>query len=96
MNLKRISVRFNLKNELDRKAWEHLQNAKGSKNRAVISAVNAFFEPDTAPIADVVRRTIKECFQNIAIIQTEPEENLDILSEEENNLLETLDEFLGG
>ncbi|MDD4496139.1 MAG: hypothetical protein PHV32_17660 [Eubacteriales bacterium] len=96
MSLKRISVRFNLENDVDRKAWEHLQNAKGSKNRAVISAVNAFFEPDTAPIADVVRRTIKECFQNVAIIQTEPEENPDILSEEENNLLDTLDEFLGG
>ncbi len=96
MNLKRISVRFNLENELDRMAWEYLQGAEGSKNSAVISAVNAYFEPDTAPIADVIRQTIKECFQNVAIMQTKSEEKPDILSEEENNLLDTLDEFLGG
>jgi hypothetical protein len=95
MNLKRISVRFNLENGTDRMAWEYLQGAKGSKNNAVISAVNALFEPDTTSIADVIRRTIKECFQNIAIMQTEPEEKPDTLSEDENNLLDTLDEFLG-
>ena len=96
MKLKRISVRFNLENDADHTAWEHLQGAKGSRNNAVISAINAFFEPDATPITDAIRRTIKECFQNVAIIQTEPEENPDILSEEENNLLDTLDEFLGG
>ena len=96
MNLKRISVRFNLENDADHTAWEHLQGAKGSKNSAVISAVNVFFEPDTAPIADVIRRTIKECFQNVAIMQTETQEKPDTLSEDENNLLNTLDEFLGG
>ncbi|MDD4142264.1 MAG: hypothetical protein PHR20_05685 [Bacteroidales bacterium] len=85
-----------MEDAIDRKAWESLQGAKGSKNNAVISAINAFFEPDTAPIADVIRRTIKECFQNVAITQTEPEEKPDTLSEEENNLLDTLDEFLGG
>lgn len=96
MNLKRISIRLNLENELDRKAWEHLQNAKGSKNSTIISAINAYFQPDTALIADVIRRTIKECFQNIAIMQTETQEKPDTLSEDENNLLDTLDEFLGG
>ncbi|MDD4493937.1 MAG: hypothetical protein PHV32_06260 [Eubacteriales bacterium] len=95
MNLKRISVRFNLENELDSRAWEYMQIAKGSKNSTVISAINAFFEPDTASIVDVVRRTIKECFQNVAITQADPEEKPDTLSEEENNLLDTLDEFLG-
>ena len=96
MSIKRISVRFNLANELDRKAWEYLQDAKGSKNSSVISAINAYFQPDTAPIAEVVRRTIKECFQNVAIMQAESEEKPDTLSEEENSLLDTLDEFLGG
>ncbi|MDD4494803.1 MAG: hypothetical protein PHV32_10760 [Eubacteriales bacterium] len=96
MRLKRISVRFNLENDVDCKAWEHLQNAKDSKNSTVISAINAYFQPDTTPIADIIRLTIKECFQNIAIVQAEPEENPDTLSEEENSLLDTLDEFLGG
>lgn len=96
MSLKRISVRFNLENDVDRKAWEHLQGSKGSKNNTVISAVNSFFEPDTAPISDVIRRTIKECFQSVAIMKTEPESKSDTFSEEENSLLDTLDEFLGG
>lgn len=96
MSVKRISVRFNLENEFDRKAWECLQGAKSSKNNTVISAVNAYFEPDTAPIADVIRQTIKDCFQNIAIMQAEPEVKPDTLSEDECNLLDTLDEFLGG
>jgi hypothetical protein len=85
-----------MENEIDSKAWGYLQGAKSSKNSIVISAVNALFEPDTTPIADVIRRTIKECFQNIAIMQTEPEEKSDTLSEDENNLLDTLDEFLSG
>ena len=96
MNLKRICVRFNLENEADRMAWGHLQSAKGSKNSTVISAVNALFEPDTTSIADVIRRTIKECFQNVAIVQAESGEKPKPLSEEENDLLDTMDEFLGG
>ena len=96
MNLKRISVRFNLENDLDRKAWEYLQSVKGSKNNTVISAVNAYFQPDTVAISDVIRQTIKECFQNVAIMQAKPEERQDTLSEDESSLLDTLDEFLGG
>ncbi|HCA30254.1 MAG TPA: hypothetical protein DEP23_12155 [Ruminococcaceae bacterium] len=96
MKPKRISVRFNLENDVDRKAWEYLQGAEGSKNSAVISAINTFFEPDATPIADVVRQTIKECFQNVAVMQTKTDKKPDTLSEDENNLLDTLDEFLGG
>ncbi|MDD4494241.1 MAG: hypothetical protein PHV32_07815 [Eubacteriales bacterium] len=96
MKPKRISIRFNLENNIDRKAWEHLQSAKGSKNSAVISAINALFEPDTTPFVDVIRQTITECFQNVAITQAATVEKPDSLSEDENNLLDTLDEFLGG
>ena len=96
MSLKRISVRFNLENDVDCKAWEHLQAAKGSKNSAVISAINTFFEPNTTPTADVIRQIIRECFQNVAIAQIKTEEKSNILSVDESNLLDTLDEFLGG
>ena len=40
---KRFSLRFNLDNESERKAWEHLQSAPDSKNKAIISAINAYF-----------------------------------------------------
>ena len=40
MSIKRMSLRFNLNNEADLKAWEHLKNATDSKNKAVITAIN--------------------------------------------------------
>lgn len=69
MNIKRMSLRFNLDNEADRSAWEHLKNAADSKNKAVITAINQFYEPDTE-ITDVIRKTIRECLQNLSVIQT--------------------------
>lgn len=47
MSIKRMSLRFNLDNEADRKAWEHLKNTANSKNKAVITAINQFYEPHT-------------------------------------------------
>lgn len=96
MKPKRISIRFNLDNEVDCKAWELLQGSDGSKNKTVIFAINAFFELDITPIADVVRQTIRECFQNVAIMRTGTAEQPPTLSEDENALLDTLDEFIGG
>ena len=42
MSIKRMSLRFNLDNEADRKAWKHLKNTANSKNKAVITAINQF------------------------------------------------------
>ena len=47
MSIKRMSLRFNLDNEADRKAWKHLKNTANSKNKAVITAINQFYEPHT-------------------------------------------------
>lgn len=33
MSIKRMSLRFNLNNEADRKAWEHLKNTADSKKQ---------------------------------------------------------------
>ncbi|MDD4494360.1 MAG: hypothetical protein PHV32_08450 [Eubacteriales bacterium] len=96
MKPKRISIRFNLENKADRKAWEHLQGAENSKNSTIISAINAFFEPDNMHIADVVRQTIRECFQNVLNVRATPAGQPSTLSEDESALLDTLDEFLGG
>jgi len=94
MNIKRMSLRFNLDNEAERKAWEHLKNATDSKNKAVITAINQFYEPHTE-ITDVIRKTIRECLQNLSVIQTESAQSTETLSEEENLLLDSLDDFLG-
>ena len=95
MNIKRMSLRFNLDNEADRSAWEHLKNVTDSKNKAVITAVNQFYEPH-AEITEIIKETIRECLQNFSLIKTESEQPPEILSEEENLLLNSLDDFLGG
>lgn len=89
-----MSLRFNLDNEADRKAWEHLKNTVDSKNKAVITAINQFYESHTE-ITEVIRKTIRECFQNLSVIQMESAQPTEALSEEENELMDSLDMFLG-
>ena len=90
-----MSLRFNLDNKADRKAWEHLRNATDSKNKAVITAINQFYEPHTE-IAETIKETIQECLRNLSVIQTELTQPTETLSEAENLLLDSLDDFLGG
>lgn len=94
MSIKRMSLRFNLDNEADRKAWEHLKNTADSKNKAVITAINQFYEQHTET-TEVIRKTIRECLQNLSVIQMESEQPTEALSEEENELMDSLDMFLG-
>ena len=94
MSIKRMSLRFNLDNEADRKAWEHLKNTANSKNKAVITAINQFYEPHTET-TEVIQKTIRECLQNLSVIQTESAQPTKALSEEENELMDSLDMFLG-
>ncbi len=89
---KRFSLRFNLDNEADRKAWEHLQTAPDSKNKAIISAINAYFETDVR-IETIIRETIRECLKDISVVQTTAEPTEEI-SEDENTLMDSLDMFL--
>lgn len=95
MSIKRISLRFNLDNEADRSAWEHLKNVTDSKNKAVITAINQFYEPPTE-VTEAIRKAIRECLQNLSVVQTESAQPTETLSEEENLLLDSLDDFLGG
>lgn len=93
MKPKRISVRFNLNHEADGRAWEYLQKAQDSKNKTVIAALIAFFEPQTA-LADVIRQTIRECLSGAAVAPARTADASLALSEDESALLDTLDEFL--
>ena len=64
------------------------------KNKAVITAINQFYEPHTE-IIEVIRKTIRECLQNLSAIQRESVQHTETLSEEENELMDSLDMFLG-
>ena len=90
---KRFSLRFNLDNKADRDAWEHLQSAPDSKNKAIISAINAYFESD-GNLEKVIRETIRECLKDISIVQAVTEEATEEISEDENILMDSLDMFL--
>ena len=96
MSIKRMSLRFNLDNESDRRAWEHLQSFPGSRNKAAIDALNAFFE-QTDTLSDLIRETIRECLSagtfvpaDISSQRAEPE-----ISEDEEALLDAMDAFMG-
>ena len=90
---KRFSLRFNLDNEADSKAWEHLQSAPDSKNKAIISAINTYFETD-GNLEKVIRETIRECLKDISVVQATAEEPTKEISEDENTLMDSLDMFL--
>lgn len=78
-----MKFRFNLDNDLNRKAWEHLQT-QGSKNKAIIYALNS----QNSDIAEIIKQTIKECLKDISFIS---ENNL---SNDENLLFDSLDDFI--
>ena len=90
---KRFSLRFNLDNEADRRAWEHLQSAPDSKNKAIISAINAYFESD-GNLEKMIRETIKECLKDISVVQAVTEEPTEEISEDENTLMDSLEMFM--
>ena len=90
---KRFSLRFNLYNEADRRAWEHLQTAPDSKNKAIISAINAYFESD-GNLEKVIRETIRECLKDISVVQAVTEEPTEEISEDENTLMDSLEMFM--
>ena len=90
---KRFSLRFNLDNEAERRAWEHLQSAPDSKNKAIISAINAYFEQD-GNLEKVIRETIRECLKDISVVQAVTEEPTEEISEDENTLMDSLEMFM--
>ena len=90
---KRFSLRFNLDNEADRRAWEYLQFAPDSKNKAIISAINAYFETD-GRMETIIRETIRACLKDISVVQAVTEEPTEEISEDENTLMDSLEMFM--
>lgn len=91
-----MSLRFNMDNDSDRKAWEHLQSVPDSKNKAVIDALNASSQQENS-IRELIRQTIRECLSagtfvpaDISSQAAEAE-----VSEDEAALLDAMDAFMG-
>ena len=96
MNVKRMSLRFNLENESDRKAWEHLQSIPDSKNKAVIDALNTSSQQENS-IRELIRQTIRECLSAGTFVPVDiPLQTTEAtVSEDEAALLEAMDAFMG-
>lgn len=93
MTVKRMSLRFQLENEEDRRAWERLQALEDSRTKTIISAINAYFDREV-DLRDVIRETIRECLKDVSVAQR-VEDNSEIeISAEEDALLDALDLFL--
>ena len=93
MSIKRLSLRFNLDHEPDREAWQCLQSVTDSKNRVIVEAINAYFGQDS-DLRQVIRRTIKECLNDISVVQKEANIPIETMSTDENALMDSLDLFL--
>ena len=93
MKIKRLSLRFNLDNETDRKAWERLLTVTDSKNKAIIMAINAYFEQG-GNLKEVIRETIRDCLKDISVIQTAEVLPAEKISADEDELMDSLDLFL--
>lgn len=93
MKIKRLSLRFNLENETDRKAWERLLTVTDSKNKAIIMAINAYFEQG-GNLTEVIRETIRDCLKDISVIQTVDVLPAEKITADEDELMDSLDLFL--
>ena len=93
MSVRRMSLRFNPDRESDRRAWEYLQSVPGSKNKAVIDALNAASEP----ITEIIRQTIRECLSAGTFVPADipsPTAETEI-SEDEAALFDAMDALMG-
>lgn len=75
MNGKRFSLRFNLDNAEDRRAWEYLEQGEVAvKNAAIIQAIN--FKHDYANLVNLIQKTIQDALTaELPNIRTEPAMN---------------------
>ena len=93
MSIKRLSVRFNLNVESDRKAWEYLDSIATPKTRAIINAVNKCARPQE-DIALIIRTTIKDCLKDVKTIEAPVQKEEPEISNAQNNLLDAMKVFL--
>lgn len=90
MNLKRFSIRFNLDDKEDLRAWEHIhQNDDGSKSKAIIRIINRSYE--LSDLEGLIRKAVSDEFEKRKLKPSllEPESN----TENENTILDFLDSF---
>lgn len=94
MSIKRLTIRFNLQNEEERRAWEYLHSRDGpSLSKDVIRILNAAEQYEDLQM--LIRQTITEALQGATVPASLPEmaESADS-TENDTVMLDLLDSFL--
>lgn len=92
MSYKRISVRFNMDVDAERKAWEIIhEKGNGLVGKEVISAINTSSE--LSGLEKMIRKVVSEELKKAMFIPSEPAAYSSDTEESENEILDFLETF---
>ena len=92
MSYKRISVRFNMDVDAERKAWEIIhEKGNGLVGKEVISAINTSRE--LSGLEKMIRKVVSEELKKAMFIPSEPAVRSSDTEESENEILDFLETF---
>lgn len=92
MSYKRISVRFNMDVDAERKAWEIIhEKGNGLVGKEVINAINTSSE--LSNLEKMIRRVVSEELKKAMFIPPEPAACNPEIEESENEILDFLEAF---
>ena len=92
MSYKRISVRFNMDVDAERKAWEIIhEKGNGLVGKEVISAINTSNE--LSSLEKMIRKVVSEELKKVTMIPFEQAVSDPETEEAENNILDFLENF---
>ena len=93
MQIKRITIRFDLDNPEDRQAWEYLRSLKtASMNRSVLTIINQ--SAQAARISGIVRSIIRE--ELCTVLRQVPVQPMRVESANTDGVDDTIMDFLNG
>ena len=92
MSYKRISVRFNMDVDAERKAWEIIhEKGNGLVGKEVINAINTSNE--LSNLEKMIRKVVSEELKKAMFIPSEPAARNPETEESENEILDFLETF---
>lgn len=92
MSYKRISVRFNMDVDAERKAWEIIhEKGNGVVGKEIINAINASSE--LSGLEKMIRKVVSEELKKVRFIPPEPAARNPETEESETDILNFLETF---
>ena len=92
MSYKRISVRFNMDVDAERKAWEIIhEKGNGIVSKQIINAINTSSE--LSSMEKMIRKVVSEALKKVTLIPFEQAIPDPETEEAENNILDFLENF---